>query len=621
MVDEDQNRHEETSIQDGLRVIAEAIKTLPLSPGVYRMIAENGEVLYVGKAKSLRKRVVSYTNFAALPIRLQRMVSRTRTMEFITTHTEAEALLLESNLIKKLQPHYNILLKDNKSFPYILLRDNHDFPQILKHRGKQKKDGTYYGPFASAGDVNRTIAILQRAFLLRNCSDSYFTQRTRPCLQYHIKRCTAPCVGKVSLKQYREQVQGAEDFMNGKSRAVQERFSKAMQEASKKQDYETAALYRDRIRALTSIQAQQDINVDVGDMDIIALVQDHGRSCVQVFFFRSGRNLGNKSYFPRHDVNEEEGAVLSAFLAQFYQSKHVPKNILISHKLEDVALLEEALGDMVKSKVTIQTPQRGKRKRLIDFVSRNASEALARHLASSASKTKILEAMAELFDMEEPPSRIEVYDNSHISGTNMVGAMIVAGEEGFIKNAYRKFNIKQASASDDYAMMREVMLRRFKRMINENNSEELWPDLVLIDGGKGQLGVCKEVLEDLGILDRFTLVAIAKGPDRNAGREKFFMDNKVEFQLPINDPVLHYLQNLRDEAHSFAIGSHRKRRKKDMISSPLDGIEGIGARRKKALLLHFGSGKAVSEAGVDDLEKVEGISRNLAKKIYDFFHS
>lgn len=621
MTKNEQNGSKETSIKDGIKVISKAVKSLPLTPGVYRMISENGEALYVGKAKALKKRVMSYTNFEALPIRLQRMVSQTASMEFINTHTEAEALLLESNLIKKLQPRYNILLRDNKSFPYILLRGDHDFPQILKHRGKQKNNGVYYGPFASAGDVNRTLAVLQRAFLLRNCSDNYFAQRERPCLQYHIKRCTAPCVGKVSKEDYATQVQGAKDFMDGKSRAVQNRLSKAMQKCSEAMEYEDAALYRDRIKALTGIQARQDINVDVGDADIIALAQDQGKSCVQVFFFRSGRNLGNKAYFPRHDASEEQGTILAAFLAQFYQSKPVPKHILLSQTLEEKELLEEALGDIVNHKVTIQIPQRGQRKRLIDFVAKNASEALQRNLASAMSQAKILDDLAKTFDMEEPPQRIEVYDNSHISGTNMVGAMIVAGEEGFIKNAYRKFNIKQAKASDDYGMMREVMLRRFKRMITENTSEDLWPDLVLIDGGQGQYNVCKEVLEDLGVLDRLTLVAIAKGPDRNAGREKFFMEGRSEFQLSVNDPVLYYLQNLRDEAHRFAIGSHRAKRKKDIVASPLDGIEGIGAKRKKALLLHFGSGKAVSAAGIDDLEKVEGISRELARKIYEFFHS
>jgi excinuclease ABC subunit C len=613
-----------SQINIGLQTIKDYTKTLPASPGVYRMISEKDEILYVGKAKALKRRVLSYTQFDKLPIRLKRMVSQTRRMEFIYTHTEVEALLLESNLIKKHQPRYNILLRDDKSFPYILIRDNHDFPQILKHRGVKNKDGQYFGPFASVGDVTRTIAILQRVFMLRNCTDSYFAQRTRPCLQYHIKRCTAPCVGKVSKTDYARQAQGAKDFMEGRSRDVQESLTQSMQQASENQDYEAAASFRDRIRALTSIQARQDINADVRDADVIALHQDQGKSCIQVFFFRAGRNLGNRSYFPRHDQEEAGADILAAFMAQFYQNKPVPREILVNIELTERALLEDALSQIAKTRVTISAPRRGKHKRLLDFVVNNAREALKRQLSSVASQEKLLAGVASVFEMDEPPQRIEVYDNSHISGTNMVGGMIVAGVDGFQKNAYRVFNIKQAAMSDDYGMMREVLTRRFKRALQEEGEatqSESWPDLLLIDGGIGQYNTCREVLEDFGILDKLTLVAISKGPDRDAGREKFHMEGRTEFQLPPHDPVLHYLQRLRDKAHRFAIGNHRAKRQKKITSSPLDEIEGIGAKRKKALLLFFGSAKAVSSAGIEDLQSVEGISRTVAQKIYDHFHA
>lgn len=612
------------SLQEGIEAIRRHVKTLPLSPGVYRMIGEDGAVLYVGKARSLKKRVSSYLQMEKLPVRLQRMIALTRGMEFIVTHTEAEALLLESNLIKTLGPRYNILLRDDKSFPYILIREDHDFPQILKHRGAHRTKGKYFGPFAGAGDVNRTISILQRAFLLRNCTDSYFAQRERPCLQYHIKRCTAPCVGKVDKAAYAEQVRGAQDFLNGRSRAVQEAMTRAMQDASARMDYEEAAAMRDRIRALTAIQSRQDINLaDMGDADVMALCRDNGMSCVQVFFFRAGQNFGNRSYFPRHDEEDEPGDILAAFMAQFYQNKPVPKVVLVSHDLPEQAWLEEALSSTSAHRVAISVPRRGAKRRVMDFALRNAGEALERQVASNAGQAKLLSAVAALFGLEEPPQRIEVYDNSHIAGTNMVGAMIVAGPEGFRKSAYRKFNIKQAGASDDYGMMREVLTRRFRRALKEERGAEgeNWPDLLLIDGGAGQLSVAQAVLEDCGIADDVTLVSIAKGPDRNAGREKFFMPGKEMFQLPVNDPVLHYLQRLRDEAHRFAISSHRARRQKQIAASPLDEIPGIGARRKKALLLHFGSAKAVSAAGVADLEKVGGISRSVAQKVYDHFHS
>lgn len=610
-------------VERGAAVIKGYVKKLPDTPGVYRMLSDKGEALYVGKAKSLKKRVVSYTRPEGLPFRLQRMIAATESMEFVHTHTEAEALLLESNLIKKLKPRYNVLLRDDKSFPYILLTGDHDFPQVLKHRGAKKRKGQYYGPFASAGDVNRTIAILQRVFMLRNCTDSYFAQRARPCLQYHIKRCTAPCVGKVSKDEYALQVREAHEFLEGKSAAIQKRMGEAMQAASAAQDYELAAQYRDRIQALSAIQARQDINMQgLVHTDVMALVQKEGRSCVQVFFFRAGRNYGNRSYFPRHDSAEEPAVVMAAFLAQFYENKPVPKEVLVNVIPEDKALIEEALGSNVKHKVAVARPSRGERKRVVEFVERNAKASLERDLSEKAGEEKLIRSVSELFDMDEPPGRIEVYDNSHISGTNMVGAMIVAGPGGFNKSAYRKFNIKQADEADDYGMMREVMERRFKRALKEmpDMEGEDWPDLLLIDGGLGQLHAVTEVLEECGVLDKLTVVAISKGPDRNAGREQFHMLGRKAFQRPVNDPALHYLQRLRDEAHRFAIGTHRARRQKQMTASPLDGVTGIGAKRKKALLLYFGSAKAVTDAGVEDLQKVEGISASMAQKIYDHFH-
>lgn len=611
-----------TSRVRGVGVIKSFLASLPASPGVYRMIAEDDAVLYVGKAKSLRDRVRSYTHFDKLPHRLQRMVSLTERMEFVHTHTEAEALLLEADLIKKLKPRFNILLRDDKSFPHVVLRQDHDFPQVLKHRGAKNLKGTYFGPFPSAGDVNRTLSILQKVFLLRNCSDSYFENRDRPCLQYHIKRCSAPCVGKVSKEEYADQVAGAFDFMKGKSRDVQEAFKQKMQKASDDTDYEAAALYRDRIRVLTSIQAKHDVGGDIGDLDVIALSRRDGVSCVQVFFYRGGRNLGNRAYYPRHSGEDASDEILSAFVTQFYQNKPVPRKILANVNLADNVLLERAFSERSGRKVSVLCPQRGKYKNAVDFATRNAQEALDRHLALSSTRFKLREGVAELFALDQVPERIEVYDNSHISGTHMVGAMIVEGAEGFNKKAYRKFNIKEARQADDYAMMREVLMRRFKRALEEGveRDDGSWPDLVLIDGGLGQLSAVLEVFEHLGIKDDVFVVAIAKGEDRNAGREKFFMPERDMFQLPVDDPVLHYLQRLRDEAHRFAIGSHRVKRSKAISSSPLDGIGGIGAKRKKALLIHFGSAKAVSVAGVDDIAKVEGVSRALAQKIYDHFN-
>ena len=611
------------SVKRGVAVIHGHALRLGDKPGVYRMVGRKGEVLYVGKARSLKKRVMSYTRPDRLPVRLQRMIAQTESMEFVQTHTEAEALLLESNLIKKLKPRYNVLLRDDKSFPYIFLASDHDFPTIRKHRGAKKQKGVYYGPFASAGDVNHTIALLQRIFLLRNCSDSYFAARKRPCLQYHIKRCTASCVGHVSKEQYAEQIAGARDFLEGKSRSVQERYKKAMEAASSAMDYETAAEYRDRIQALTAIQARQDVNIEgIGDADVMALVRRHGKSCVEVFFFRSGQNYGNRSYFPRHDADETEENILSAFLTQFYENKPVPREIIVSHELPEKKLIEEALGSRVTYKVKITKPQGGARRRVLDFVLTNAGAALERHHAERAGEEKVLRGLADLLKLDSLPRRIEVYDNSHISGTNMVGAFVVAGTEGLRKSAYRKFNIKQAEASDDYGMMREVLTRRFSRAMKEDPemAGENWPDVVIIDGGQGQLNVAADVLANFGLMEMVKLVAIAKGEDRNAGREKFFTADRKSFMLPPNDPVLHYLQRLRDEAHRFAIGAHRTRRKMDMGRSLLDEIQGIGAKRKKLLLQYFGSAKAVGEAGIHDLMKVEGISRAFAQKIYDHFH-
>lgn len=610
-------------LKRGASVILEHVRKLDDRPGVYRMIGPKGEVLYVGKARSLKKRVISYTRPDKQPIRIQRMIALTEAMEFVQTHTEAEALLLESNLIKKLKPRYNVLLRDDKSFPYIFLSSDHDFPTIRKHRGAKKQKGIYYGPFAGAADVNHTIALLQRIFMLRNCSDSYFAARKRPCLQYHIKRCTAPCVGYVTKEAYEEQISGAQDFLDGKSRAVQERYKKAMDIASAATDYEAAGHYRDRIRALTAIQARQDVNIEgLGDVDVLALTRKHGKSCVEVFFFRSGQNYGNRSYFPRHDPEETEDNIMAAFLAQFYENKPVPREVIVSHELSEKKLLEEAFTGRAKHKVKITKPQGGVRRRVLNFVITNAEAALERHHAERAGEEKVLRGLADLLGLESLPRRIEVYDNSHISGTNMVGAFVVAGPEGLRKSAYRKFNIKQAEASDDYGMMREVLTRRFSRAMKEDPemAGENWPDVLLIDGGQGQFNVAADVLANFGLVEMVKLVAIAKGEDRNAGREKFFTADKKSFMLPPNDPVLHYMQRLRDEAHRFAIGAHRTRRKMDMGRSALDEIQGIGARRKKLLLEYFGSAKAVGEAGVHDLMKVKGISRAFAQKIYDHFH-
>lgn len=608
----------------GTEVIRSHLKTLPATPGVYRMLAGDGAVLYVGKARNLKRRVTNYTQVGKLPVRLQRMVSETETMEFVTTHTEVEALLLESNLIKKLMPRYNVLLRDDKTFPHIMITRGHAYPQLTKHRGARGKDADYYGPFASAGAVNRTITALQRAFLLRNCADSVFSSRTRPCLQYQIKRCTAPCVGRVSPEEYGAQVDQARAFLSGRSRDIQDALAAAMMEASQALDFEAAARYRDRIRALTAIQAHQDINMEgvLEDADVIAAFTDGGSTCIQVFFFRGGRNYGNRAYFPSHDKAATLEEVLSAFVAQFYENKAPPPLVLLSHEVPEHGLLAEALAVRAERRVDLAVPQRGDKRRVVDHALTNAREAHGRRLAESSSQRKLLEGVAAVFGLDGPPERIEVYDNSHVQGAFSIGAMIVAGPEGFIKNAYRKFNIRSAEAAgDDYAMMREVMERRFARAQKEDPDRTggSWPDLVLIDGGLGQLNVVRGVLEELGI-DDVPLVSIAKGPDRDAGREHFVLPGRAPFRMEPKDPVLYFLQRLRDEAHRFAIGTHRARRTKAISQSPIDEIPGIGPARKKALLLHFGSAKAVARAGLADLEAVDGISRAVAKKIYDHFH-
>ncbi len=614
----------------GIDVIKAVVKTLPGSPGVYRMLNAAGDLLYVGKARDLKKRVTSYTKLGGHTQRIARMISETASMEIVTTHTETEAILLEANLIKQMRPHYNILLRDDKSFPYILIAEDHTFPQLRKHRGSRSTKGHYFGPFASAKSVNRTLNTMQRAFLLRTCSDSVFESRSRPCLLFQIKRCSAPCTGEIDEAGYRELVQEASDFLGGKSRDVQTMLTETMQDAAANMEFETAANFRDRLRALNAIRTHQGINPEsFEEADVVALHQDAGQTCVQVFFFRAGQNWGNRAFFPRHDKSAEPADIMAAFLAQFYDDKPAPRRVMLSHDFEDRALLEEALQIRSGKKVELLVPQRGEKRDIVEHARTNAAEALARRMADSSAQRKLLNQVAEVFDLDAPPRRIEVYDNSHIQGTHAVGAMVVAGEEGFVKNQYRKFNIKNADTTpgDDYAMMREVLTRRLSRLAKDHpergNEDQsgfpAWPDLLLIDGGKGQLSIVEEVFADLGI-DDIALVSIAKGPDRDAGRERFFMPGRAPFTIEPTSPVMYYLQRLRDEAHRFAIGTHRARRSKAISENPLDEVSGIGARRKKALLMHFGSAKAISRAGVTDLEAVDGISHALAQKIYDHFH-
>jgi excinuclease ABC subunit C len=619
------------SLKTGAGIVAGYLPQLGLGPGVYRMFNASGDVLYVGKARSLKKRVQTYAHPQRLPIRLQRMVSETVSMEFVTTHTEVEALLLESNLIKQLRPRYNILLRDDKSFPDILIRGDHDFPQIVKHRGARNRPGEYFGPYASAGAVNRTLTALQKAFLLRNCSDNIFSTRTRPCLQYQIKRCSAPCVGKISELDYAASVDQAKSFLTGNSQAVQKDLAAQMEAAAEALDFERAASLRDRIRAMASVQTHQDINVEgVSDADIVALQTEGGQTCVQVFFFRGGRNNGTRSYFPSHDKDQEPPAILAAFLGQFYDGRVPPKEILVNIEPDESDLLAEAFSIRADRRVTILMPQRGGKRQLIAHALDNAREALGRRMSESATQRRLLDGLAEKLGLDTQLERVEVYDNSHTGGTNAIGGMIVAGPDGFMKNAYRKFNIKTAvkiaeeeegaSAGDDYAMMREVLTRRFNRAMKEDPDRDRgqWPDLVIVDGGKGQLSTAEEVFAELGI-DDVALLGVAKGPEREAGRERFHQPGKQAFLLPPRDPVLYFVQRLRDEAHRFAIGTHRQKRAKGFGASPLDEIAGIGAKRKKALLLRFGSARAVSRAGLKDLEAVEGISSAVAKKIYDHF--
>ena len=613
----------------GAEVIRAQLATLPSAPGVYRMLNARGDALYVGKAHNLRKRVATYVQAGRLPVRLQRMVAETTAMEFVTTHTEVEALLLESNLIKRLRPRYNVLLRDDKSFPFILITGDQAYPQIVKHRGARDRKGAYFGPFASAGAVNRTITTLQRAFLLRNCSDSVFQGRTRPCLQYQIKRCAAPCVGRVDPASYAGLVGEAQQFLAGESHAVQARLADQMQDAAARLDFEQAASLRDRIRALTQVQAHQGINLDgIEDADVIALEQQGGQSCIQAFFFRGGCNYGNRAYFPVHDKDLDSADILAAFLGQFYDDKPPPPLILLSERPQEADLIEAALTLRADHRVRLSVPQRGAKRGAVKHAADNAREALGRRLAESATHRRLLDQLGQTLGLEAAPERIEVYDNSHIQGTNAVGAMIVAGHEGFVKNQYRKFNIRTTGSDagattggDDYAMMREMLTRRFARAIKEDPDREagLWPDLVIIDGGRGQLTVAEAVMADMGI-DDLPLLAISKGPDRDAGREQFHMPGRAVFTLPPRDPVMYFLQRLRDEAHRFAIGSHRARRSKAISASPLDEVPGIGAKRKKALLMHFGSARNVARAGLADLASVDGISRTVAEKIYGHFH-
>ena len=616
----------ETRLSAGVAVIGSYLKTLPSSPGVYRMIKQTGDVLYVGKAKNLKKRVASYTNLSRQPNRLRRMISQTATMEFVTTHTEAEALLLESNLIKRFKPRYNILLRDDKSFASILVTGDHAFPRVLKHRGGRSRKGEYYGPFASAWAVNETLAVLQRVFLLRSCTDAVFAARTRPCLLYQIKRCSAPCVDRTSHDDYAQLVDQARAFLSGESHLIQQKLAKNMQAASDHLEFELAAQYRDRISALTRVQAHQDINLrGVGTADVVAVHQAGGQSCIQVFFIRGGRNYGNRAYFPVHARNDDAPRVLEAFLGQFYASHPPPRSILLSHRSAQSALIAEALSVRADLSVRLSVPQRGEKRKLVLHAIANARDALSRRLAESATQRRLLEGLTEHLELDGTPGRIEVYDNSHISGSKPVGAMIVAGPEGFVKPAYRKFNIQRLDASapgDDYAMMREVLTRRFARAQKEDPERRggQWPDLILIDGGKGQLNVGLEVFAELGIED-VVIAAISKGPDRNAGREKIHMPGRTPIVLEAKDPVLYFLQRLRDEAHRFAIGAHRSKRTGGLKKSALDDIPGIGAKRKKALLHHFGSAGAVSAAGQADLEAVDGISSEIANKIYHWFHT
>ena len=610
--------------ETGIEVISRALKTLPDGPGVYRMLDAKGEVLYVGKARSLKKRVVSYTRYDGHTTRIQRMITNTASLIFVVTKTETEALLLESNLIKRLKPRYNVLLRDDKSFPYILIDTDHDFPRLRKHRGAKSATGHYFGPFASAGSVTRTLNQLQKAFLLRTCNDSMFDSRTRPCLLYQIKKCCAPCVeGYVTQAQYADLRSEATAFLSGKSTRVQAELATAMNEAAADFDYERAAVFRDRIKALTQVQAHQGVNPrGVTEADVIALHMQSGQACVQVFFFRSGQNWGNKAYFPRLASDADEAEVLGAFIGQFYDTRPPARALFLSHEIDGREVMEAALTEAAGHKVTLTVPARGEKRELVTDALRNARESLARRMADSAAQSRLLDGVMEAFDLPDRPARIEVYDNSHISGTDAVGGMIVSGPDGLMKNQYRKFNIKgtDLTPGDDFGMMKEVLTRRFARLMKEDPDRDkgTWPDLVLIDGGAGQLSATQAVFDELGV-DDVALVAVAKGQERDAGKEVFHIPGRPAFALPHRDPTLYFLQRLRDEAHRFAIGTHRAKRAKTQMANPLDEIGGIGPARKRALLAHFGSAKAVSRAGVSDLQSVEGVSKAMAEKIYGHF--
>ncbi len=613
-------------LEAGVAAIRNVLKTLPARPGVYRMQDARGDVLYVGKARALRNRVGNYVQVQRLSKRLQRMVAQTRSMTIVTTNNEAEALLLEAQLIKRFRPAYNVLLRDDKSFPFILLRRDHEFPRVQLHRGARRIKGDYFGPFAGAGQVRKTLNALQKLFLLRSCTDGFFATRDRPCLLYQIRRCSAPCVGRIDAAGYAELTSDARDFLMGKSTRVQAKLGEAMQAAAESLDFEQAAVLRDRLKALTYIQGSQAINAEgVGDADIFAMAHRSGVMGIQAFFIRGGQNWGHRSFFPAHTNEVPEDEVLSAFLMQFYEEVPPPRNVFVDRELAEAALLAEAMAERAGHRVALSVPQRGARRRLMEQAQRNAQEALDRRLAESTTQARLLREVADLFELPEPPDRIEIYDNSHIQGTNALGAMVVAGPEGFRKNQYRKFNIKRAETvpGDDFAMMREVFGRRFARAQAEDPDRDHgdWPDLVLVDGGRGQLNAAKGVLEDLGIED-VCLVGVAKGPDHGReGREVFHLMDGRELTLPVNSPLLFYLQRLRDEAHRFAIGAHRTKRAKTIGASPLDDVPGIGPARKKALLMHFGTARAVRGASLEDLQKAPGVSAAVAQQLYDYFHA
>jgi excinuclease ABC subunit C len=608
----------------GANLILKYVRQLDASPGVYRMLDAQARVLYVGKARNLKVRVSNYARPTGHSSRIARMISETAQMMFLTTKTETEALLLEQNLIKQLKPRYNVLLRDDKSFPNILVTKDHEFPQIKKHRGAKKEKGAYYGPFASAGAVNKSLNQLQRVFQLRNCSDAMFETRTRPCLQYQIKRCSGPCVGRISARDYRASVKDAQRFLSGKSTEIQESLASQMAQASEAMEFERAAALRDRIRAMTQVQTNQGINPrTVSEADVIALHIEGGQACVQVFFIRANQNWGNRDFYPRISADHSHAEVLEAFVGQFYSSKEAPRQLILSHDIENADLVSAALSEAAGRKVELIYPQRGEKFELVSGALRNAKESLALRMSETATQAKLLRGIAEAFDLDDAPKRIEVFDNSHIQGAHAVGAMIVSGPDGFLKNQYRKFNIRgdNLTPGDDFGMMKEVMTRRFTRLIKEDpgRTSESWPDLLLIDGGAGQVSAVAEILETLGVED-VPMVGVAKGVDRDHGKEEFYIPGRSVFALQRNDPVLYFVQRMRDEAHRFAIGTHRAKRAKAISANPLDDIAGIGASRKRALLAHFGSAKAVSRANLADLKAVDGISAAMAEKIYDFFH-